>query len=74
MALTYLPQPDGQHNTAWWPDVKDPFERFVRDHPRDPYPAVLTWEAEQAAGRRRAHWLRIDRLRARAAPRSRCRI
>ena len=70
VALTYLPQPDGQHNTAWWPEVKDPFERFVRDHPRDPYPAVLTWEAEQAGEARaesRAHWLRIDRFRARGA-------
>ena len=65
VALTYLPQPDGQHNTAWWPEVKDPFERFVHDHPRDPYPAVLTWEAEQSEAR--AHWLRIDRFRARGA-------
>ena len=63
MALTYLPQPEAQHNTAWWPDVKDSFERFVHDHPRDPYPAALTWESDQAEAR--AHWLRIDRLRPR---------
>ncbi len=60
VALTYQPQPDAGHNTAWWPDVKDTFERFVRDHPRHPYPAQLTWEGE--AGER-AHWLRIDRLK-----------
>jgi hypothetical protein len=64
VALTYLPQPEGQHNTAWWPEVKDPFERFVHDHPRDPYPAKLTWESDQTEAR--AHWLRIDRLRPRS--------
>ena len=63
VAITYLPQPEGQHNTAWWPDVKDSFEGFVHDHPRDPYPATLTWESDQADAR--AHWLRIDRLRPR---------
>ena len=57
--LTYLPQPEAGHNTAWWPDVKDPFERFVREHPRDPYPSMLTWEGEAGD---RAHWLHIDRL------------
>jgi hypothetical protein len=57
--LTYLPQPEAVHNTAWWPEVKDPFERFVREHPRDPYPSTLTWEGEAGD---RAHWLHIDRL------------
>ena len=70
--LTYRPQPEGQHNTAWWPEVKDTFEQFVRDHPRDPYPVKLTWEADavdsaQARAESRAHWLRIDRLRSRTA-------
>ena len=48
VALTYRPQPEGQHNTAWWPEVKDTFEQFVREHPRDPYPVKLTWEADAA--------------------------
>ncbi len=26
----FEPQPDGEHNTAWWPTVKDSFESFVR--------------------------------------------
>jgi hypothetical protein len=70
--LTYLPQPEAQHNTAWWPDLKDTFEQFVRDHPRDPYPARLTWESDgvdaaQARAESRAHWLRIDRLKSRGA-------
>jgi pimeloyl-ACP methyl ester carboxylesterase len=66
VALTYAPQPEAGHNTAWWPTVKDTFERFVREHPRDPYPRTLTWEAEELeGGTSRAHWLRIDRLKPR---------
>jgi predicted esterase len=33
VAVDYHPQPQGEHNTAWWPDVKESFERFVTDHP-----------------------------------------
>jgi len=57
--IAYFPQPEGQHNTAWWPEIKDPFEKFVADHPRDPSPDKLTWEAADAA-HNRAHWLVID--------------
>lgn len=59
VAIEYHPQPEGEHNTRWWPQVKDAFEKFVAEHPRDPHPAKLTW---QAAGRAhsRAHWLVID--------------
>ncbi|HSP69723.1 MAG TPA: hypothetical protein VLN48_18495 [Bryobacteraceae bacterium] len=57
--IAYFPQPEGQHNTAWWPEMKDPFEKFVADHPRDPSPDKLTWEAADAA-HNRAHWLVID--------------
>ena len=46
---TYHPQPERAHNTAWWPEVKDTFEQFVRDHPRDPYPG----EAHLGSGRSR---------------------
>src|SRR5262249_30956031 len=60
--LTYLPQPDGGHNIEWWPDVKDAFESFVRDHPRNPLPTRLTWETDLSEGTRRAHWLVIDAL------------
>lgn len=62
--LAYLPQPDGVHNTAWWPQVKEPFEQFVSAHPRDPLPAKLTWTTDGNALTSRAHWLVIDRLRA----------
>jgi hypothetical protein len=60
--LVYRPQPGAGHNTAWWPEVKDSFETFVREHPRDPLPARLTWETDQTALRNRAHWLVIDTL------------
>jgi hypothetical protein len=38
------PQPNAGHNTAWWPEIKDSFEAFVHDHPRQPLPDTLTWE------------------------------
>lgn len=57
----YVPRPEAGHNTAWWPDVKDRFEKFVTDHPRDPHPDKLTWETANLK-RNRAHWLVIDQL------------
>jgi hypothetical protein len=60
--LSYHPQADGVHNTAWWPTVKDSFEQFVREHPRSPYPSKLTWETDGKDTSRRAHWLVIDEL------------
>jgi hypothetical protein len=62
VTVTYLPQPDAVHNTAWWPDVKDTYEGFVREHPRVPLPDTLTWETDLRAGTGRAHWLVIDAL------------
>jgi hypothetical protein len=60
--VDYHPQPNAGHNTAWWPDVKDTYEAFVREHPRTPLPDTLTWEMGNSAGFNRAHWLVIDRL------------
>jgi hypothetical protein len=57
--IEYHPQPDGEHNTKWWPEMVAPFEKFVRDHPRDPNPDKLTWEAADTM-HNRAHWLVID--------------
>jgi hypothetical protein len=62
--VLYHLQPDGVHNTSWWPQEKDAFETFVREHPRKPYPERLTWETDMTAGTNRAHWLVIDRLTA----------
>ncbi len=60
--LTFRPQADGVHNTAWWPQVRDAFEAFVHDHPRAPYPARLTWQSDGSAITNRAHWIVIDEL------------
>lgn len=62
LTLVYRPQPEAGHNTAWWPAVRDELEGFVRDHPREPHPARLTWETDSTTARNRAHWLVIDRL------------
>jgi pimeloyl-ACP methyl ester carboxylesterase len=61
VSMDYHPQPQGEHNTAWWPDVKKSFERFVTDHPREPSPSRLTWETNDVV-HGRAHWLVITKL------------
>ena len=48
--MKYLPQPEAVHNTAWWPEVKDTYEAFVREHPRKPLPDTLTWETRSHRG------------------------
>jgi predicted esterase len=60
--IEYHPRAEGVHSTAWWPDVKDSFERFVREHPRKPLPDRLTWETDRIDRHNRAHWLTIDKL------------
>jgi len=60
VTIDYHPQPDGEHNTAWWPEVKDLFEKFVSGHPREPDPDTLTWTAAVNSEHNRAHWLVID--------------
>ena len=67
VAVEYHPRPEAGHNTAWWPEMKEPFEAFVSRHPRDPLPAALTWEATVRDVPSRAHWLVIDRVRPAAA-------
>jgi hypothetical protein len=62
VVVDYHPRPEAGHNTAWWPDLKDAFEGFVRDHPRDPLPSTLTWETTDRDAPSRAHWLVIDRV------------
>jgi hypothetical protein len=62
VALEYHPQPEAGHNTQWWPVMKEPFEAFVRSHPRQPLPDALTWETADGSAHNRAHWLVIDRL------------
>jgi hypothetical protein len=58
----WRPQPEAGHDTSWWPDVKDEFERFVADHPRDPLPDHLSWETSDLKLANRLHWLVINAL------------
>ena len=60
--LTYRPQPDAAHDTAWWPAMRDTFERFVAEHPRVPLLDALSWESGPPNLPGRAHWLIIERL------------
>ena len=62
LTMVYKPQPEAEHNTAWWPTVKAEFEGFVAGHPREPHPARLTWQTDSPTSHNRAHWLVIDRL------------
>ena len=62
VTVKYLPQPEAGHNTAWWPDLKNSYEAFVREHPRKAVPDTLTWESDLTPGTNRAHWLVIDQL------------
>ena len=59
--ITYHPRPEAGHNTRWWPEMKDVFESFVGEHPRNPDPDELTWETSGTT-HNRAHWLVIDKL------------
>jgi len=69
--ITYRPQPEGEHNTAWWPQVRDEFEGFVASHPREPHPVRLTWQAPfgppspsaiAAPLVNRAHWVVVNEV------------
>ena len=60
--IDYHPQPNAGHDTSWWPAAKETFERFVREHPRNPYPDRLTWQAAETRETNRFHWLVIDKL------------
>jgi len=60
--LVYRPQPTAAHETSWWPEIKDSFERFVADHPRVPLPDALSWESGPPNIPSRAHWMIIERL------------
>lgn len=61
--VTFRPQAGAGHNTAWWPTEREPFERFVRDHPRVAHPEKVSWETERVDKFNRHRWLRIDELR-----------
>jgi len=65
MGVPYVfrPQAGAGHNTAWWPTEREPFEKFVREHPRVAHPAKLSWETERTDKFNRHRWLVINELR-----------
>lgn len=62
--LVFRPQAGAEHNTAWWPTERAPFEQFVREHARVAHPAALSWETERVDRFNRNRWLVINELRA----------
>jgi dienelactone hydrolase len=61
--VTWRPQAGAEHNTAWWPTERAPFEQFVHAHPRAAHPAALSWETERVDRFNRNRWLVINELR-----------
>jgi len=61
--VTWRPQAGAEHNTAWWPTERAPFEQFVHAHPRAAHPASLSWETERVDRFNRNRWLIINELR-----------
>jgi predicted esterase len=60
--LVFRPQPDAGHDTSWWPYERSLFEQFVKQKPREPHPARVSWQTESTDRFNRADWLVIDRL------------
>ncbi|MFM8535321.1 MAG: prolyl oligopeptidase family serine peptidase [Acidimicrobiia bacterium] len=61
--LKWRPQAGAEHNTAWWPTERAPYEQFVREHPRVAHPPALSWETERVDRFNRNRWLVINELR-----------
>jgi predicted esterase len=61
--VVFRPQAGAEHNTAWWPAERAPFEDFVHKHPRIPHPDALSWETERVDRFNRNRWLVINELR-----------
>ena len=59
----FRPQAGAEHNTAWWPTEREPFEKFVREHPRAAASGKLSWETERVDKFNRNRWLVINELR-----------
>jgi hypothetical protein len=61
--VLFRPQPGAGHNTAWWPTEREPFEKFVHEHPRAAHPSALSWETERVDRFNRNRWLVINEIR-----------
>jgi hypothetical protein len=54
------------HHTRWWPEEAPLMDAFIREHPRDPLPDRVDWEAGQTDQFNRSRWVVIDELGAAA--------
>ena len=59
--VVFRPQ-SGGHNTRWWNSESPRIEAFMDEHPRDPLPERVSWEAEDTDRFGRFAWLVIDEL------------
>jgi poly(3-hydroxybutyrate) depolymerase len=50
------------HNTAWWPEERPAYERYLASHPRVAHPATITWETDRTDRYNRMRWLVINQL------------
>ncbi len=62
VSLTFRAQATGGHDTSWWPAERAAYETFVRAHPRQPHPPLLSWETDRVDRYNRIHWLVVDAL------------
>ena len=62
VSMTFRPQATGGHDTTWWGTERVHYETFVREHPRVPHPALLSWETEKVDRYNRVQWLVVDEL------------
>jgi poly(3-hydroxybutyrate) depolymerase len=60
--IVFHVQEQAEHNTQWWPEERAAFERFLDDHPRNPFRDRLSWETERTDRYNRVDWLVIDRI------------
>jgi predicted esterase len=60
--IRFQPKPSFGHTAEWWDKEEEQMERFMKEHPRVPYPDSLAWETEDVDRFGRAHWLVITRL------------
>lgn len=59
--VVFRPQKGG-HNTRWWNSESTRIASFMDEHPRDPLPERVSWEAEDTRRFGRFSWLVINEL------------
>jgi dienelactone hydrolase len=62
VSLVFRPQAEAGHDTSWWTHERGLYEQFVKQRPREPQPARLSWETERTDRFNRVDWLVIDAL------------